>query len=113
MALTHHDGLSVNNLVSGTQTAGTVAVGAVTITGAQSRGRRVIATGGSSVVLSTRVTASSIIILTPCMSTTGYYKGANATVKTITAGKSFKICLHTGSNTAATGAVNWAILNPS
>ena len=111
MGVTHHDGLSVNNSVANTATVGTVSAGNVRLTNSANRGLRTIATGGSGVVTTTSVDANSVIILTPVISTTGYYTKASARVKTLTAGASFKIMLTTGAGTAATGVVRWAIIN--
>lgn len=137
MGVTHLSGLTVTGTttlsgvvstvvpntiaVSGTVTVGgpLTATGAITsvvglqgskltLTSGSVAGKRTIATAGSAVISTNQVHTASVIMLTPEQTVSRKI----ATVVTRTPGTSFKIKLGlAGAGTAATGAVNWLIVN--
>jgi hypothetical protein len=139
MGITHLSGLEVSGTttlsgvvstvvpttlaVTGTVTAGgpITATGAITsvgeltgskltLTSGSVAGKRTIATAGSATISTNQVHTASVILISPEQTNTRKI----ATVVTRTAGTSFKIKLAlAGGGTAATGAINWMIINTS
>ena len=74
-------------------------------------GRRSIATGGSSVISTKRVTALSVILLTPGINTGVTAAFAYEKLSARVAGTSFKVALRTHADVAITGVISWMLMN--